>query len=254
MEGSGNDSGVVPSAEVPFVGSDVCPQPFLEGSGRGEFLVPEFLSQEGEIPASGQCVFEKEEGLGNSGKNTTRFGLKGSEEHDMNHEGFLDGLVVERPMKCRRLCFEFPTFLNFEDTVSHEVKLRGIGSVISPLLSELSAGDDIGWWLLDSGAAVTVLAKHCLIPYGGELVRTSDDSKFSAANGSSVSMHGRAEISVFMCLRRYHDETKFWKKGKLMTLVGDTRHNILSTTSLAQSGWQFKHGSDGVSLAHEESM
>ena len=253
LEGSGNDSGVVPSAEVPFVGSDVCPQPFLEGSGRGEFLVPEFLSQEGEIPASGQRVFEKEEGLGNSGKNTTRFGLKGSEEHDMNHEGFLDGLVVERPMKCRRLCFEFPTFLNFEGTVSHEVKLRGIGSVISPLLSELSAGDDIGWWLLDSGAAVTVLAKHCLIPYGGELVRTSDDSKFSAANGSSVSMHGRAEISVFMCLRRYHDETKFWKKGKLMTLVGDTRHNILSTTSLAQSGWQFKHGSDGVSLTHEES-
>ena len=253
LEGSGNDSGVVPSSEVPFVGSDVCPQPFLEGSGRGEFLVPEFLSQEGEIPASGQRVFEKEEGLGNSGKNTTRFGLKGSEEHDMNHEGFLDGLVVERPMKCRRLCFEFPTFLNFEDTVSHEVKLRGIGSVISPLLSELSSGDDIGWWLLDSGAAVTVLAKHCLIPYGGELVRTSDDSKFSAANGSSVSMHGRAEISVFMCLRRYHDETKFWKRGKLMTLVGDTRHNILSTTSLAQSGWQFKHGSDGVSLTHEES-
>ena len=253
LEGSGSDLGVVPSHEVPFVGSDVCPQPFLEGSGIGEFLVPEFLSQEGEIPASGQRVFEKEEGFGNNGKNTTRFGLIGSGEQDMNHEGFFDGLVVERPMKCRRLCFEFPTFLNFEDTVSHEVKLRGIGSVISPLLSELSAGDDIGWWLLDSGAAVTVLAKHCLIPYGGELVRTSDDSKFSAANGSSVSMHGRAEISVFMCLRRYHDETKFWKKGRLTTLVGDTRHNILSTTSLAQSGWQFKHGSDGVSLTHEES-
>ena len=252
LEGSGGDLGVVPSPEVPFVGSDVCPQPFLEGSGIGEFLVPEFLTQNGEIPAPGQRVFENEKGLRNE-RNTTRLGLMGAEEQEVNHDEFFDGLIAERPMKCRRLCFGFPTFLNFEDTVSHDVKLRSLGKVVSPLLSELSPGDDIGWWLLDSGAAVTVLAKHCLIPYGGELVRTSDESKFSAANGSSVSMHGRAEISVFMCLRRYHDETKFWKKGRLTTLVGDTRHNILSTTSLAQSGWQFKHGRDGVSLTHEDS-
>ena len=252
LEGSGGDLGVVPSPEVPFVGSDVCPQPFLEGSGIGEFVVPEFLSQNGEIPAPGQRVFENERGLRNE-RNATRLGLMGTVEQEVNHDEFFDGLIVERPMKCRRLCFGFPTFLNFEDTVSHDVKLRSLGKVVSPLLSELSPGDDIGWWLLDSGAAVTVLAKHCLIPYGGELVRTSDESKFSAANGSSVSMHGRAEISVFMCLRRYHDETKFWKKGRLTTLVGDTRHNILSTTSLAQSGWQFKHGRDGVSLTHEDS-
>ena len=193
-------------------GSDVCPQPFLEGSGKGEFLVPESVSQDGESPASGQHVFVEEKGLKSDRRKTVRCNLLDGEEQDMNDEGFFSGLIVERPMKCRRLCFGFPTFLNFEDTVSHEVKLRSLGSMLSPLLSELSPGDDIGWWLLDSGAAVTVLAKHCLIPYGGELVRTSDDSKFSAANGSSVAMHGRAEISVFMCLRSCQNE-KVLEKG-----------------------------------------
>lgn len=252
---SGSGRVAVPD-EFPLVGSDVCPQPFL-GS---EKVVPElqvhggslnfFEESDGEVvdPASGQRVFKERRDF----EDNFHFSrLIGGNEHDTRKEGFFEGLLVERPMKCRKVKFCPRTFLNFEDTMSHEAKLQRFGVVFSPLLSELSHEEDIGWWLLDSGAAVTVLAKHCAVPYAAEVVRSSEDAKFSAANGSSVRMHGRAEVSVFMCLRNDQQDSKFWKKGNLTVLVGDTRHNILSTTSLAQSGWQFKHGSDGVSLTHE---
>ena len=79
------------------------------------------------------------------------------------------------------------------------------------------------------------------------------DLRFSAANGSSVSMHGKANVSVFMCLWNRAKDVDVWKKAKLFTLVGETRHNILSTTTLCKSGWSFSQGVDGAWLVHDAS-
>ena len=114
-------------------------------------------------------------------------GLSKGAAGDVSKEGFFHGLVVEEPFRVRRVCFAHDTFLNECDTVSVGSQLQRYGQVLSPLLSELTAGEDIGWWLLDSGAAVTVLAKHCVVPYAAETVGTADDLKFTAAN-------------VFLCL------------------------------------------------------
>ena len=172
--------------------------------------------------------------------------------NDVSREGFFHGLVAEEPFRVRRVCFAPDTFLNECDTVSVGSQLQRYGQVLSPLLSELTAGEDIGWWLLDSGAAVTVLAKHCVVPYAAETVGTADDLKFTAANGTGVAMLGRVELSVFMCLWNHDENKDVWKKARLTALVGDTRYNILSTTSLTQSGWTFTQKNGSAMLVHED--
>ena len=69
-------------------------------------------------------------------------------------------------------------------------QLRRYGQVLAPLLSELTAGEDIGWWLFDSGAAVTVLAKHCVVPYAAETV----------LGQRMTSSLRRPTVVVFQCL------------------------------------------------------
>ena len=100
-------------------------------------------------------------------------GLSKGVVSDVSKEGFFHGLLVEEPFRVKRVCFGTETFLNECDTVSVEGQLRRYGQVLAPLLSELTAGEDIGWWLFDSGAAVTVLAKHCVVPYAAESVGDS---------------------------------------------------------------------------------
>ena len=43
-----------------------------------------------------------------------------------------------------------------------------------------------------------------------------------------------------------------WKKARLNVLVGSIRHNILSITSLADSGWRFTQGLKSFDLFHEK--
>ena len=45
----------------------------------------------------------------------------------------------------------------------------------------------------------------------------------------------------------------YGRKLRLSTLVGETRHNILSTTTLCKSGWSFSQGVDGAWLVHDAS-
>ena len=115
--------------------------------------------------------------------------------------------------------FWHDNFLNECDTVSVGFQLRRYGQVLSPLLSQLTASEDIGSWLLDSGAAVTVLAKHCVVPYAAETVGSADDWKFTTANGTGVSMLGRVELSVSMCLGNHDENKDVWKKARLTALV-----------------------------------
>eukprot|EP00435_Cladocopium_sp_Y103_P073190 s393_g42.t1 len=56
------------------------------------------------------------------------------------------------------------TFLNVQDTISHACQLHKFSPVLHPLLSELMMGNDSQhWWLLDSGAAATVMATASLV-------------------------------------------------------------------------------------------
>ena len=44
-----------------------------------------------------------------------------------------------------------------------------------------------------------------------------------------------------------------WKTATLHAMVGNTNHNILSTTALCRSGWQFSQWEGGAELKHCES-
>ena len=77
-----------------------------------------------------------------------------------------------------------------QDTVSHEFELHRYSPVLHPLLSEIMMGDESQhWWLLDSGAAATVMATASRVTYGAWVVNSQSD-RFRAANGSKVNIDG----------------------------------------------------------------
>ena len=94
-----------------------------------------------------------------------RCGLIGGESIDDWSQSFFEGLVCDEPMRVERIVFGTSTFLNMVDTVSVAHEVDRFSGVLAPLLSELSSSDDIGWWLLDSGAAVTVLSKQSVVSH-----------------------------------------------------------------------------------------
>ena len=65
-------------------------------------------------------------------------------------------------------------------------------------------------------------------------------------------MSGTAEIGVQMHMSGTSGDDWCWKKARLNVLVGSIRHNILSITSLADSGWRFTQGPKGFDLFHEK--
>ena len=54
--------------------------------------------------------------------------------------------------------FGISSFLNLQDTVSHAYQLHQFSPILHPLLSEIMMGNESQhWWLLDSGAAATIM-------------------------------------------------------------------------------------------------
>jgi len=107
------------------------------------------------------------------------------------------------------------------------------------------------WWLIDSGAAVTVVSESAFAQFQTS-VRSSPVERFRAANGSKVSMKGVADISLSFAMKT-SDEQTVWKNATMQVMVGGTHHNILSTTALCRSGWTFSQWSDGAELRHDAS-
>ena len=127
---------------------------------------------------------------------------------------------------------------------------------VQPILYEL-ASQPGGFWLLDSGAAATVVSQETYNHFkkrgaAGELVNCSQS--FYAANGSSVSVAGSSELTGFVM-------TKSWKSGimkpqhlKITAVVGGTKHDIISTNQCCSKGWSFKFdGLSGSSMHHVSS-
>ena len=118
-----------------------------------------------------------------------------------------------------------------------------------PLLSQLADQTDSTWWLLDSGASTSVLAQSSASAFNAAIGKECPGG-FLAANGSSVQMAGSAEIGVHMFMPDEQGGEQCWKKARMKVLVGNIRHNILSVTALADSGWKFTQGPNGFDLYH----
>ena len=133
------------------------------------------------------------------------------------------------------------------DPQSHRVT-----SLVHPLLSQLSELTDASWWLLDSGASTSVLAESNLTAFGTQVTSEHMMDRYSAANGSQVRMCGTTDICVHMYMADDSGGRSMWKKAYMKVLVGSIKHNILSVTSLANSGWRFTQGPAGFDLYHTE--
>ena len=135
--------------------------------------------------------------------------------------------------------------------LSIEQQMEPYLEYLRPLLSQVADNTDASWWLLDSGASTSVLAESNLSAFKSVLQNNSDLGGYRAANGSSVQMSGTTEVGVQMHMSGTSGDAQCWKKARLKVLVGSIRHNILSVTSLADSGWRFTQGPKGFDLFHE---
>ena len=161
----------------------------------------------------------------------------------------LRGLFCEEPRR-HQMC---RTCLNVGFDVSDTVCSCHTFSKVSlcPILAELSVVQDPTWWLIDSGAAVTVVAESNFHHFRSSVRTSADADRIRAANGSRVSMKGVAEISLGFSVVDPKTGKRTWKTATLNAMVGSTQHNILSTTALGRSGWSFSQWSGGAELKHD---
>ena len=146
---------------------------------------------------------------------------------------------------------DVPTFLNERNnaTVSKAAVFESFFDVISPLLTEMTMTDDTSmWWLLDSGASATVMASRFADMYGLNLNQLRTGDVFKAANGSNVDMLGETQVVAKVRMSSWEDGGSVDKKAQIRALVGNVRHNILSTTTLCRMGWEFFQGPDGFEV------
>ena len=108
------------------------------------------------------------------------------------------------------------------------------------------------WWLLDSGAAATVMATSSRVTYGAWVVNSQSD-RFRAANGSKVNIDGSTTVSVWVGFKKKNDNLgrfPVYRQAKLKCLVGGISHNIISTNTLCECGWEFNQNPEGAEVTH----
>ena len=145
---------------------------------------------------------------------------------------------------------QISTSLSHPDSVDGTIEFSKYLEHVCPILSELSCSNDAGWWLLDSGAAVTVVSEAHFPLFQAKLIQSQDVDRFRAANGSKVVMKGIANIVLGFSMLNPQTGKSSWKTATLQAMVGNTNHNILSTTALCRSGWQFSQWDGGAELKH----
>ena len=186
-------------------------------------------------------------------------GLKFGDEVGLGDSSNLETRFVNDPS--RDLCATVPMkvvlvrahdWFDDHSEVSVEQQIEPYLKFLRPLLSQVADNTDASWWLLDSGASTSVLAESNLSAFRSVLQDSEGLGSYKAANGSSVNMSGTAEIGVQMHMSGTSGDDWCWKKAGLNVLVGSIRHNILSITSLADSGWRFTQGPKGFDLFHEK--
>ena len=182
------------------------------------------------------------------------FGLIGDESF-CKEENSGNDLCAPVSARVQVFSTKVSTFLDEpEQTCSKDAQWRDWAPLLVLLLSEMLNDDSI-WWLLDSGASATVLSESSLKEFGVVSVNGSPDSdRYRAANGSAVTMRGVTELSVWMLLSNKSQDgrSRDWKKARLTALVGSICHNIMSTTVLCSTGWEFHQHGKGFSVKHKQ--
>ena len=104
------------------------------------------------------------------------------------------------------------------------------------------------WWLIDSGASVTVIAKRFLDSFSLVSRRPlSPSERYSAANDTPVTVFERVKVRVKMPL--YEGSSYLGMVPVMVTgVVADVSHNILSTGHMVAAGWEVKLSKDEISL------
>ena len=127
----------------------------------------------------------------------------------------------------------------------------------SPLLSStgvFGGNHENNWWLVDSGASVTVLSEQTLKQSCYEILNeetVTNGPKYFAANGTAVVMKRRVTLKAFVSLMENGQ-----LEGcsiELTALVGGTCNNILSTSQLVEKGWKVEMSGRACTLTHEAS-
>ena len=121
-----------------------------------------------------------------------------------------------------------------------------------PLLISSAVMAEGHWWLLDSGASMSVLSASYQSQYRTrQLEAVGTNTRFVAANGSEVVMSSQVAVSVQ--LEALDNEGRLKSiQVQIEAHVGQTAHNILSTTQLTKRGWLVVLGPDENYLWHEQ--
>ena len=181
-----------------------------------------------------------------------RCGLIGDES--FSSEGASEGLVSPVSVRVELVRTSVTKFLNVEDTVSHDQQFTQFFPFLQPLLSEMYVNEDDGsWWLLDSGASTTVMSSKHLGLYKAQCEETYDGSLYRAANGTTVDMHGQAEVCAWVALHDWRTDAVKHRRARLRTLVADIRSNIISTTTLCAAGWKFVQDKNSFQVVDAQS-
>ena len=177
-------------------------------------------------------------------------GLRGNSQEGTHLSGrdLSSFLVSPEPMRC--VVHRVKSLVDERHTVSVQRQVDMFLPFVYPLLSQLAEETDSTWWLLDSGASTTVLAESSVNTFRTLVkhMNAPDLDGFRAANGSKVAMSGQGDLSVHLLMADSWG-TQTWKQARMKVMVGQIRHNVLSVTALAHSGWFFSQGPHGFDLS-----
>ena len=127
------------------------------------------------------------------------------------------------------------------------------GGVMMPLICSFQE-TDWSWWLLDSGAAVSVLSENFCQNYKYKGGKTGAGSvEYFAANGSPVRMSQSAAVTVAFEVTTGAGAAKV-QSFQLECCIGNVSHNIISTGQLVKKGWTVVQSPDEMYLYHAESQ
>ncbi|CAE7839740.1 unnamed protein product [Symbiodinium sp. CCMP2592] len=114
--------------------------------------------------------------------------------------------------------------------------------------SSLNNDQMANWWLIDSGASMTVIAKKFLDSFNVvSRMPLCPSERYSAANDTPVTVFERVRVRVKMPL--YEGDSYIGMVPVMVTgVVAEVGHNILSTEHMVATGWEVKFSKAEISL------
>ena len=128
-------------------------------------------------------------------------------------------------------------------------------AIMMPLISSQVSSSEGTWWLLDSGAATSVLSQNYEGMYRCQAQEDSAGAleTYYAANGTPVHMRANVLVSLAFHVVTGASGKKKTQSFKLACCIGDVSHNIISTTQLVKKGWSVIQSPGETYLYHEDS-